>query len=78
MEPARWGGNCHFKLSIHISAPFTVPIWYYTTRHNDVATLPGRFIFQPYVSKDRTSVDRQRKKKKKRECVMDAFKKRDG
>lgn len=34
------GGNSHFKLSIHIPAPFTVPIWYYTTQNNDVATLP--------------------------------------
>lgn len=30
-----------------------MPIWYYTTQNNDVATLPGRFIFQPYVSKNR-------------------------
>lgn len=58
------GENCHFKLSIHSSAPFTVPIWYYTTQHNDVAILPGRFIFQPYVSKDQTSVDRPKRRKK--------------
>lgn len=57
------GGNSHFKLSIHIPAPFTVPIWYYTTQNNDVATLPGRFIFQPYVAKDQTILDGQEKKK---------------
>lgn len=54
--------NSPFKLSIHIPAPFTVPIWYYTTQNNDVATLPGRFIFQPYVAKDQTILDRQGKK----------------
>lgn len=59
-------GNSHFKLSIHIPAPFTVPIWYYTTQNNDVATLPGRFIFQPYVAKDQTILDGQKKKKKKK------------
>lgn len=58
------GENPHFKLFIHIPAPFTVPIWYYTTRNNDVATLPGRFIFQPYVAKDQTILDGQEKKKK--------------
>lgn len=58
-------GNSHFKLSIHIPARFTVPIWYYTTQNNEVATLPGRFIFQPYVAKDQTILDGQEKKKKK-------------
>lgn len=29
-------GNSHFKLSIHIPARFTVPIWYYTTQNNEV------------------------------------------
>lgn len=57
-------GNSHFKLSIHIPARFTVPIWYYTTQNNEVATLPGRFIFQPYVAKDQTILDGQEKKKK--------------
>lgn len=56
-------GNSHFKLSIHIPARFTVPIWYYTTQNNEVATLPGRFIFQPYVAKDQTILDGQEKKK---------------
>lgn len=56
------GGNSHFKLVIHIPAPFTVPIWYYTAQNNDVATLPGRFIFQPYVAKDQTILDGQEKK----------------
>lgn len=59
-------GNSHFKLSIHIPARFTVPIWYYTTQNNEVATLPGRFIFQPYVAKDQTILDGQEKKKKKK------------
>lgn len=56
-------GNSHFKLSIHIPASFMVPICYYTTQDNDVATLPGRFIFQPYVAKDQTILDGQKKKK---------------
>lgn len=54
------GENSHFKLSIHVPAPFTVPIWYYTTQNNDVATLPGCFIFQPYVAKDQTILNGQK------------------
>lgn len=54
------GENSHFKLSIQVPAPFTVPIWYYTTQNNDVATLPGRFIFQPYVAKDQTILNGQK------------------
>lgn len=54
------GENSHFKLSIHVPAPFTVPIWYYTTQNNDVATLSGRFIFQPYVAKDQAILNGQK------------------
>lgn len=46
------GKNSHYK-TVH-SHPCTVhwlPIWYRATQNNDVATLQGRFIFQPYVSK---------------------------
>lgn len=77
------GENSHFKLSVHIPAPFTVPIWYYTTQNNDVTTLPGRFIFQPYVAKDYLVPSGKKKKNLINErrgfvvcvCGIDALKK---
>lgn len=48
----RGGGNSHYEsVRSHPIAIHQLPIWYHATQNNDVATLQGRFIFQPYVSK---------------------------
>lgn len=49
---AQWGKNSRYKtVHSHPSAIHRLPIWYHATQNNDVATLQGCFISQPYVFK---------------------------